>query len=47
VLASMFAPMAALAAFVLFGERLARLQVAGIALVVGGVALLGAAGGVG
>ncbi len=41
VLASMFAPFAAVAAFVLFRERLARIQVAGIALVVTGVALLG------
>ena len=45
VLASMFAPMAAVAAFVLFGERLARRQVAGIALVVAGIGLLGAAAG--
>ena len=42
VLASMFAPMAAIAAFVLFRERLARRQVVGIALVVVGIALLGA-----
>lgn len=42
VLASMFAPMTALAAFVLFRERLARRQVAGIVLVVTGIALLGA-----
>jgi drug/metabolite transporter (DMT)-like permease len=41
VLASMFAPIAAVAAFVLFRERLARIQVVGIALVVAGVALLG------
>jgi drug/metabolite transporter (DMT)-like permease len=41
VLASMFAPIAAVAAFVLFRERLARIQVLGIALVVLGVALLG------
>ncbi len=41
VLASMFAPMAAVAAFVLFRERLARVQVMGIALVVVGVAFLG------
>ena len=45
VLASMFAPIAAIAAFVLFGERLARRQVAGIALVVAGIGLLGAAAG--
>ena len=43
VLASMFAPIAAIAAFVLFGERLARRQVAGIAIVVAGIGLLGAA----
>ena len=41
VLASMFAPIAAIAAFVLFQERLARRQVAGIALTVTGIALLG------
>ena len=40
VLASMFAPIAAIAAFVLFRERLGRLQVLGIALVVTGVAVL-------
>lgn len=45
VLASMFAPMAAIAAFVLFRERLARRQIAGIALVVVGIALLGAVSG--
>ncbi|MFI5225458.1 MAG: EamA family transporter [Candidatus Limnocylindrales bacterium] len=44
VLASMFAPIAAVAAFVFFGERLARRQVGGIALVVSGITLLGAAG---
>lgn len=43
VLASMFAPIAAFAAFLLFGERLARRQIAGIALVVSGIALLGSA----
>ena len=42
VLGSMFAPVAAIAAFVLFRERLALRQVAGIALVVVGIALLGA-----
>ena len=41
VLSSMFAPIAAVAAFVLFRERLARIQVLGIALVVTGVAILG------
>ena len=45
VLGSMFAPMAAIAAFVLFRERLAPRQVAGIALVVVGIALLGAFAG--
>ena len=40
VLASMFAPIAAVAAFLLFRERLARLQVLGIAVVVAGVAIL-------
>jgi drug/metabolite transporter (DMT)-like permease len=45
VLASMFAPIAAIAAFVLFRERLARRQVVGIALVVTGIGLLGAAAG--
>lgn len=41
VLSSMFAPVAAVLAFVLFRERLARVQVLGIALVVIGVAALG------
>ena len=45
VLASMFAPMAAIAAFVLFRERLARRQIVGIVLVVVGIALLGAVSG--
>jgi drug/metabolite transporter (DMT)-like permease len=45
VLGSMFAPMAAIAAFVLFRERLAPRQVAGIGLVVVGIALLGAFAG--
>jgi drug/metabolite transporter (DMT)-like permease len=44
VLASMFAPIAAVGSFLLFGERLARRQISGIVLVVAGVALLGAAG---
>lgn len=44
VLASMFAPIAAVGSFLLFGERLNRRQVGGIVLVVAGVALLGAAG---
>ena len=41
VLASMFAPMAAVAAFILFKERLAPRQIAGIALVVVGILTLG------
>ena len=41
VLGSMFAPMAAIAAFVLFKERLAPRQIMGIALVVAGIAVLG------
>jgi drug/metabolite transporter (DMT)-like permease len=45
VLASMFAPIAAVAAFLLFGERLSRRQISGIALVVTGIALLGAVSG--
>jgi drug/metabolite transporter (DMT)-like permease len=42
VLASQFGGMAAVAAYALFGERLARVQVAGVATVVAGVALLSA-----
>ena len=45
VLSSMFAPIAAVAAFILFRERLAGRQVAGIALVVTGIALLGTLAG--
>jgi drug/metabolite transporter (DMT)-like permease len=41
VLSSMFAPIAAVAAYVVFRERLSRRQVIGIALVVCGVAALG------
>ncbi len=41
VLGSMFAPLAAIAAFVLFRERLARRQIVGIALVGVGIATLG------
>ena len=37
----MFAPLAAVAAFVVFRERLGRRQVAGIVLVVVGVTALG------
>jgi drug/metabolite transporter (DMT)-like permease len=40
VLASLFAPIAAVAAYVLFRERLARVQVAGVALIVVAVAAL-------
>ena len=40
VLASMFAPTAALAAYILFRERLAPRQIAGIVLVVIGIAIL-------
>ncbi len=41
VLSSLFAPIAAVAAYVVFRERLSRRQVVGIALVVGGVTALG------
>jgi drug/metabolite transporter (DMT)-like permease len=41
VLASMFAPIAAVAAFVVFRERLSRRQIVGIATIVVGVAALG------
>ena len=37
----MFAPLAAVAAFVLFRERLAPRQLAGIAVAVVGIAILG------
>ncbi len=40
VLSSQFAVIAAVAAYFLFGERLGRLQVAGVVLVVSGVAVL-------
>jgi drug/metabolite transporter (DMT)-like permease len=46
VLASMFAPIAAVAAFVLFRERLAPRQTAGIVLVVVGIAILGVLTGI-
>jgi drug/metabolite transporter (DMT)-like permease len=46
VLASMFAPIAAVAAFVLFRERLAPRQILGIALVVIGIATLGVLAGI-
>jgi drug/metabolite transporter (DMT)-like permease len=42
VLASQFGGLAAVAAYALFGERLARVQVAGVATVVAGVAVLSA-----
>ena len=42
VLASQFAALAAVAAFVLFGERLTRVQLAGIAIIAAGVAALSA-----
>jgi len=45
VLATLFAPLSSIAAFVLFRERIARRQVAGIGLVVLGVALLAAVQG--
>jgi drug/metabolite transporter (DMT)-like permease len=41
VLSSMFAPLAAISAFVVFRERLGRRQIAGIALIALGVAALG------
>jgi len=43
VMGSQFAAFAAVAAFFLFGERLGRLQVAGIVLIIGGVTILAAA----
>jgi drug/metabolite transporter (DMT)-like permease len=42
VLASQFAAIATVAAYFLFGERLARDQLAGVALIVGGVGVLSA-----
>jgi drug/metabolite transporter (DMT)-like permease len=42
VIASQFAAIAAVAAYVMFGERLGRLQVAGVATIAVGVALLAA-----
>ena len=42
VMGSQFAAIAAVAAFLLFGERLGRLQVAGVVLIVAGVTLLAA-----
>lgn len=43
VMGSQFATFAAVAAFFLFGERLGRLQIAGVALIVVGVTVLAAA----
>jgi drug/metabolite transporter (DMT)-like permease len=40
VIASQFAPLAALAAFVLFRERLSRVQVAGVVLLVAGISAI-------
>jgi hypothetical protein len=42
VIGSQFAAIAAVAAYFLFGERIGRLQVAGVALIVGGVTVLAA-----
>src|SRR5436309_1043606 len=42
VLASQFAALAAVAAYFLFGERLARVQLAGVAAIVVGVGVLSA-----
>ena len=42
VLGSQFAAIAAVVAFLLFGERLSRTQVAGVILIVGGVTALAA-----
>ena len=42
VMGSQFAAFAAVAAYFLFGERLGRLQVAGVVLIVGGVTVLAA-----
>jgi len=43
VLGSQFAAIAAVVAFILFGERLSRVQVVGVVLIVSGVTLLAAA----
>ena len=40
VMGSQFAALAAVAAFVLFGERLARVQLVGVVLIVAGVTVL-------
>ena len=43
VMGSQFAAIAAVAAFVLFGERLARIQLVGVVLLVAGVTILAGA----
>ena len=43
VMGSQFAAFAAVAAYFLFGERLGRLQIAGVVLIIGGVTVLAAA----
>jgi len=43
VMGSQFAAISAVAAFLLFGERLARIQVAGVALIIAGVTVLAGA----
>jgi drug/metabolite transporter (DMT)-like permease len=43
VMGSQFAVFAAIAAYFLFGERLGRLQIAGVVLIVAGVTVLAAA----
>jgi multidrug transporter EmrE-like cation transporter len=40
VMGSQFAALAAVAAFILFGERLARVQLVGVVLIVAGVTFL-------
>jgi drug/metabolite transporter (DMT)-like permease len=40
VMGSQFAALAAVAAFILFGERLGRIQITGVALIVVGVTVL-------
>ena len=42
VLASQFAALAAVGAYLFYGERLARVQIAGIVVIAGGVAALAA-----
>jgi multidrug transporter EmrE-like cation transporter len=44
VLGSQFAAIAAVAAFILFGERLSRTQVLGVVVIVAGVTVLAALG---